>query len=318
MRPAAGQAAKLLFDGRQQLGLDGVAVGTEVGGVDRIRVVIKRVGMLDLDHQDAGKARADPLLVLVVRLLLLDAVVTRQVEALRVVRLEVGIGWGGAKVVHAVHKVVVKDGDGEVGVGVFVETLRHQDDGGEIHRCAPEPGQQLALDPDVANVLGVRLRGNGRDGFAEPDSKSGMTVDVDLDRLGIEIARSEIPVLAFAAVRRQLHRSAIGAVEGLVDVEHGLHVVVARGHVVERADRVAGGLAGDGDRLTGGQCIDGGAEDHLRARAVIDLHPRLLGGVGREQQQYPAVERLGRDAGGEADGDLGREVRACSHECSEQ
>jgi hypothetical protein len=170
----------------------------------------------------------------------------------------------------------------------------------------------------VANVLGVRFRGDGRDGFAEPDSKFGMIVDVDLNRLGVKIARGEIPVLTFTAVRRQLHRSAICPVEGLVNVEHGLHVVIARGHLVERADGVTGGLAGDGDRLIGGQCFDRAAEDDLRTRAVINLHPRLLGGVGREQQQYPAVKRPGRNAGGKADCDLGREVGACSHECSEQ
>ena len=34
-----------------------------------------------------------------------------------------------------------------------------------------------------------------------------------------------------------------GAVEGLVDVEHGLHVVIARRHLVERADGIAGGLS---------------------------------------------------------------------------
>ena len=192
-----------------------------------------------------------------------------------------------------------------MGVGVFVEALRHQDDGGEIHRRAPKPGQQLALDTDVPNVLGVRLRRNGRDGFGKPDGKFGVIVDVDFNRLGVKIARCEVPVLAFAAVRRQLHRSAIRAVEGLVNVEHGLHVVIARGHLVERADGVTGGLAGDGDRLIGREPIDRGAEDNLRTRAVINLHPRLLGGIGREQQQYPAVEWLGGDAGRKADSDLG-------------
>ena len=274
--------------------------------------------MLDLDHQDPGKAGADPLLVLVVRLLLLDAVVTRQVEALRVIRLEVRIGRGGAKGIHAIHKVIVKDGDGEVSVGVLVEALRHQDNGGEIHRRAPKLGQQLALDTDVANVLGVRLRRNGRDGFAEPDGKFGVIVDVDLNRLGVKIARGEVPVLAFAAVRRQLDRGAIRAVEGLVNVEHGLHVVIARGHLVERADGITGGLAGDGDRLIRGQSIDRGAEDDLRTRAVVNLHPRLFGWIGREQQQYPAIEWLGGNTGGKADGNLSREGRDCSQQCSEQ
>jgi hypothetical protein len=170
----------------------------------------------------------------------------------------------------------------------------------------------------VANVLGVRYRGDGRDGFRELDCQFGVLVDVNLNRLGIKIARSEIPTLPFATVRRQLHRAAICPVEGLVHVEHSLHVVIARRHLIERADGITVGLAGDGDRLIRRQRIHRGAEDDLRTRAVIDLHPRLLGRVSREQQQYPAVERLGRGAGGKADGDLGFETRSASHECSQQ
>jgi len=48
--------------------------------------------MCDLDHQKTREILGNPLLVKGVRLLLLDPVVARQVEALRVVRDEVGIG----------------------------------------------------------------------------------------------------------------------------------------------------------------------------------------------------------------------------------
>ena len=214
--------------------------------------------------------------------------------------------------------MVVKDGDGKVGIGVLVETLRHQDDRGEIHRRAPELCQQPALDTDVANVLGIRYRGDGRDDFGEPDGKVCVIVDVHFNRPGVKIARGEVPVLAFAAVRRQLHGSAIRAVESLVNVEHGLHVIIARGHLVEGADGVTGGLVGDGDGLIGGQSIDGGAEDDLRTRTVINLHARLFGGIGREQQQYPAIKRPRRDAGGKTDCNLGRKGRRCSHECEQE
>ncbi len=125
-------------------------------------------------------------------------------------------------------------------------------------------------------------------------------------------------MLAFAAVRRQLHRGAVRAVEGLVDVEQGLHVVIACGHLVERADGITGGLAGDGDRLIGGQSIDRSAEDNLRTRAVINLHPRLFGWIGREQQQYPAIQWLRGNTGGKADSNLSREGRDCRQPCGYQ
>ena len=147
---------------------------------------------------------------------------------------------------------------------------------------------------------------NGRDDFGELDGELGVRIDVNLYRLGVEIARRKIPVLAFASVGRQLDRSAVGAVKGLVDVQHRLHVVIARRHLVERADRITGGRAGDGDRLTGGQSVDSGAKDDLRTRGVVDLHARLCGRIVREQQEYAAVERLGGYARGKTDRNLRR------------
>jgi hypothetical protein len=85
--------------------------------------------MLDHDHQDAGKPGTDPLLVLLVSFLLLNPVIACQVKTLRVVRLEVRVGWSRTKVVYAINEVVVKNGDGEVSVGVLIEPFGHQDNG---------------------------------------------------------------------------------------------------------------------------------------------------------------------------------------------
>ena len=276
--------------------------------------------MLDLGYQDAGEARADPLLVFVVGLLLLNPVVAGQVEALRVIGLKVRVGRRGAEVVYPVDEVVMKDGEREVGVGMLVKALRHQDDGGEIHRRAPELCQHLTLDADVADVLGVGLRGDGRDDLGERHLKLGVPVDVDLGRLGVEIPGSKVPMLALAAVWRQFHHRAVGPVEGLVNVEHGLDVVIARGHVVERADGIAGGLSVHGDGLAGSQSIDSFAEDELRPRGVVDLHARLGRGIRREQQEDAPVERFRGGAGGEADGDLAseRKGRGYRQQCGEE
>ena len=91
-RPALADAAERLLDFRDQLVGDGVAVRTEVRGVHRVGVVVVRVGVLDLDDQNARKVGRGPVLVELVRLLLLDPVVASQVEALAVLGLQVRIG----------------------------------------------------------------------------------------------------------------------------------------------------------------------------------------------------------------------------------
>ncbi len=141
-RPALADSAKLLFDGRNQLCFDGVAIGAHVGRVHGVGVVIEGVGVLNLDDQHPRKARRNPLLIELVGLLLLDAVVAGQVEALAVVGLQIRVGRRGAEVAEIIHKMVVKDDQREARVGVLVEALGHQHDGAQEHRPAPEFGQQ--------------------------------------------------------------------------------------------------------------------------------------------------------------------------------
>src|ERR1017187_2616457 len=45
--PSLADAAKLALDSRDQLGLDGIPVRTQIRGIYRIRVVVKRICMLD-------------------------------------------------------------------------------------------------------------------------------------------------------------------------------------------------------------------------------------------------------------------------------
>ena len=123
-RPALADAAELFFDGGDEFGFDGVAIGAEVGGVHRVGIVVVRIGVLELHDQHAREVRAGPLLVELVRLFLLDAVVAGDVEALAVVGLEIGIGRLGAEVVEVGDEVIVKDDQRVVGSGDARRILR--------------------------------------------------------------------------------------------------------------------------------------------------------------------------------------------------
>ena len=109
------------------------------------------------------------MLIELVGLFLLNAVVACNVEALAVVRLQIGIGRLGAEAVEIGVEVVFDDDEREMNIGMLVEALGHQHVGAEIHGTSPEFGEQRALDFDVADVLGVLRRRDGRDFLVEHD-----------------------------------------------------------------------------------------------------------------------------------------------------
>ncbi len=121
----------------------------------------------------------------------------------------------------------------------------------------------------------------------------------DLRGRAVQVAGREVPLLALAAVHRQLHDVAVGATERLVAVEQRLRRVGARGHVAQAAQRVAerGGVD-DGGRA-GRQAVDVDAEHQLRVGAIGDLEARLGLRVGREHHEQPSVEALGLERGRE-------------------
>src|SRR5215472_365301 len=169
--------AKVFLDVRKQFGLDSIPVGPNVSGVDRVGIVVKRIGVLDLDYQKPRKIRRDPLLVRLVRLFLLDSVVAGNVEALVVVGLESGVGRRGPEAVEVYWKMAVKDGERVPRLGVRVEALRHEHVRAEIHRAPPKTSQQLRLNAHVADILRIFQRRNGRDFLGERERSGGGTAD---------------------------------------------------------------------------------------------------------------------------------------------
>ena len=125
--------------------------------------------MIDVRDQDARKAGRDPLLIELVSLLLLNAVVAGDVEALAVVRLQVGIGRLGAKAGEVGVEVIFIDDDRKMNVGMRIKSLGHQHVGAEVHGTSPEFGEQRALNLQVPDVFRVLRRRNRRDFLIEHD-----------------------------------------------------------------------------------------------------------------------------------------------------
>ena len=114
--PALADAAVLLFDGGDELFVDGGAVGAEVGGVDGVGVVVVGVGVLDVEEEDVGEAAGGPVL---------EEFVT-VTGAAELGAFEAGGGRGGEEGLGSDAGVVVVlvDDEGIVGVGMLVEARR--------------------------------------------------------------------------------------------------------------------------------------------------------------------------------------------------
>jgi hypothetical protein len=149
------------------------------------------------------------------------------------------------------------------------------------------------LDADVANVLGIRVGFDRRNNFIERycDRRRSGTY-MNQPRFRQQIARRNVPELAFAAIRRQLHGLTVRAVKGFENVQHGLDCILSGGHVFQARSRIALRIVADSDGLTGLPPVDGHTENHLRLNRIVDLHARLVAWIVREQKQQASVQRL--------------------------
>ena len=171
--------AEALLDVRDELLDDGVAVGAEVRRVHGVRIVVVRVRVLDLDDQEPREARAGPVLVELVGVLLFGPVVARPVEAVAVHGLQVRVGGRLAEAVEVVRKVPVVDDERIPRLRVRVPAFRQQHVRAEEHGPAPELRQEIALDADVLDVLRVRRIGNRRNHLVEDETDGAAPLRVD-------------------------------------------------------------------------------------------------------------------------------------------
>ena len=230
--PALANAPETLLDLRNEFKHNGIAVRAIVGAVHGIAVVIEGRGMLYLHGQYAGKVGPGPLFIKLVSFLLHHAVVAMDAKAGIVIRFQVGVRRLGAKAAEVIRKMAVKYGERVFYLRVLVKSFGQQHMGAQVHGAAPEFCEQFALDADVFDVLAVFGRFNGRNFTVQRHGDGAFDFGVQLRPVGlcVEVARCQVPVLAFAAVHGQLHGVAIFTGKGLVFVQQGLNAVPAGLH----------------------------------------------------------------------------------------
>src|SRR5262245_15451877 len=167
--------------------IDRVAVWTQVSRIDRVGIVVVRIRMLNFDNDEAREVGADPFLVKLIGVLLLDFVIARDFEALDVIGLQVRIGRRFAESAEGLREVAMKYHQRVTGFGMLVEAVWQQDAGAEVHRASPEFRQLLALNLYVLDVPGVLGRLDRRYHLIERDRnrlRSGR-IYLDLSRLAV-------------------------------------------------------------------------------------------------------------------------------------
>src|SRR5215475_11594645 len=198
--------------------IDSVAVWPQVGRIDRVGIVVVRIRMLDFDNDEAREVGADPVLIKLIGVFLLNFVIARDFKALDVIGLQVRIGGRFAESTKGVREMAVKHHQRVTSFWMLVETVWQQDAGAEVHRASPEFCQPLALNLYVLDVLGVFRRLYRRYPLIERDRNRlrASRIDLDLSRLAVEIAGSQVPMLPLSAIHRQFHSMPVGSFESLV------------------------------------------------------------------------------------------------------
>ena len=107
-------------------------------------------------------------------------------------------------------------------------------------------------------------------------------------RSAVEISRGAVPLLAFAAIHRQLHGVTIRSFERFIPMKQRLDPIVSRLQIGQRAQGITKSTRVNDCFLVGLQAVDVDPEDLLRIQVFINLKARLFGIVGGEQQQNPA------------------------------
>ena len=209
-----------------------------------------------------------------------------------------------------------------------VVALGQQHVGADVHRLAPELGEQLALDLDVLHMcrvgrVALLRRAAGRHGVTglqhlvelEVERAARDRVEMQQHGRAHQVARRDPQVVAVTARHVQRDDRAVGAVERRVDVEQRLHVVVAGRQLVERGERVAvdveAAVQGDGAARRHAGDVLAPERRSVGDAAVVGQEPRLIRvRPGHDDEQAPVGGRRAH-ARVEGDVELERPCRVC-------
>ena len=200
-----------------------------------------------------------------------------------------------------------------------VVALGQQHVGADVHRLAPELGQQITLDLDVLHMcrigrVALLRRAAGRHGIAglqhlvelEVERAARHRVEMQQHRRAHQVARRDPEVVAVTTRHVQRDDRAVGAVERRVDVEQRLHVVVAGRQLVERGERVAvdveAAVQSDGAARRHAGDVLAPERRGVGDAAVVGQEPRLVRvRPGHDDEQAPVN---GRRAHARVEGDV--------------
>src|ERR1017187_10128805 len=204
-----------------------IAVWSVVGGIHCVRIVEVWRRMLERDRNHAREIVAAPVLVELVARLPAPAAIRRWplAEPERGVQTEMTL--------YIYPRILL--------AGMLVVTLRQQHRRAQIDRMSPELCEHGALYLDVLHPRGVGRqldRWNYLTGL-QFYVVSGRRVQMDLANLAIQIARRPREVLALPFVHVGPHHVAVGTMELRVDIDYGLHVVIACRNLLQTARRVS-------------------------------------------------------------------------------
>ena len=129
--------------------------------------------------------------------------------------------------------------------------------------------------PHVLRVLGRDDLGDDLI-YAKLNRRIRLRIELDLHGRRVHVPGRTIPLLALATIHRQPDRVAV-ALKGLVAVEHDLHAIRAGRHLAQAIAGIAEHARIDHLRRRRRPVLDVDAEQLLRLRAVVHLHPRLFG-----------------------------------------
>src|ERR1700678_1138845 len=140
-RPALAYPTIGLLDHWDEFVIQCGTVRSHIGGVDRVGIVIVRIGILNVEKDDAGENACDPILIELVAVLGPQLLVA------------FGGGWWrrgkeryGSGEVCVV--VVLKNHERIAGIGVLVEAVRQQNPGAKVHIATPKLAELVASESD--------------------------------------------------------------------------------------------------------------------------------------------------------------------------